>query len=214
MPKEMNPGSGKSMNKESKQLILLLTLITAGLIYGYYTYLFTPKLADIQSLKQFLQERQSRYALLLGYKEKNASLYGEVAQLEAKYHNLKEQIPQEIDKPKLLIDLYTLAKINQVQPQTVTFGSLQTTDSYVTQSLTFSCLGTQQGIINMINDIQLSEDQRFTLESLNFTNDKGIFSGEINLIAYASTIKQIPEELVNKNGIPESSDWEQFIGTP
>ncbi|MEL1135144.1 hypothetical protein AAC978_08150 [Desulfitobacterium sp. THU1] len=181
------------MSKETRQLILLLILITIGLAYGYYSYLFAPKWTEIQELQRFVDERQSRYTTLLGYREKSSSLEWEVAQREKEYNNLRDQIPQMIDKPELVVDLYTFAKINQVQPQTVTFESLETMDTYVTQSLTFTCLGTQQGIINMINDIQRSEGQRFNLERLNFTNDKGILHGEIHLIAYASRVGEEPQ---------------------
>ncbi|AGA69891.1 Tfp pilus assembly protein PilO [Desulfitobacterium dichloroeliminans LMG P-21439] len=173
------------MSKESRQLILLLILVTIGLSYSYYTYLFAPKWTEIQGLQHYIEERQSRYTSLLGYQERSSSLQREVAQLETKYNTLRNQIPQKIDKPKLVVDLYTVAKMNQVQPQAVTFESLEAIDSYVTQSLTFTCLGNRQGIINMINDIQRSEGQRFNLESMNFTNDKGILHGEIHLIAYA-----------------------------
>lgn len=176
------------MSKQSRQLILLLILVTAGIFYGYYVYIFTPKWADIQVLKQYRQEGQSRYEGLLAYREEGRSLYEELFELETKLDKLREQIPHQIDKPQLIIDLYTVAKINQVQPQEVTFEELQTMDTYVTQALTFTCLGTQESIIQMIDDLQTENNQGFTLESLNFTNNEGILTGEIRLITYASKV--------------------------
>lgn len=176
------------MSKESRQLILLLILVVGGIIYFYYSYLFIPKWADIQTIKGGLQERQSRYELLQTYGENGISLYNEINKLEAKNNELRKQIPQKINKPQLIVDLYTVAKVNQVQPQTVTFDELQSMDTYLIQPLTFTCLGTQASIIKMINNLQVGEDYRFTLESLDFSNDEGILSGEIRLNAYASQL--------------------------
>lgn len=174
------------MKKETRQLILLIILIAVGGFYAYYTYLFTPEWEKIQSLEGILQERQERHELLLSYIGRSSELDAEIRDLEGKREELQARIPQEINKPDLVTDLYTVAKINQVQPRSVTFASSEKMDSYIIQTLTFSCLGPQENIIRMIDDLQMDEEQRFTLENMRFTNDQGILQGELQLKAYAT----------------------------
>ena len=175
------------MKKETRQLILLVILIAVGGFYAYYTYLFTPEWEKIQSLEGILQERQERHELLLSYVGKNSELDAQIRELDGVREELQAQIPQEIDKPNLVTDLYTVAKINQVQPRSVTFASSEKRDNYIVQSLTFSCLGPQESIIKMIDDLQMDEEQRFTLENMRFSNDQGILQGELQLKAYATS---------------------------
>lgn len=174
------------MKKESRQLILLIALIAVGGIYAYHTYLFTPEWMKIQNLKGQIQERQDRYEQLASHVGNSSALDAQIRDLEERSIELQAQIPLLIDKPNLVTDLYTVAKTNQVQPQAVNFDNSEAMDTYIIQSLTFTCLGSQENIIRMINDLQMDQEQRFTLESMRFTNDKGILQGELHLLAYAT----------------------------
>jgi|GEM_PF-1470280 len=194
------------MDKNAKQLIFLVILIISGLIYAYYAYLFTPEWANIQLLQQYRQEGQSRYEKLLAYQENRHELEEEIVNLEAEYIELHHKFPNQVDKPQIVRELYTVAKVNMVQPKSVTFGELESMDTYDIQAITFSCLGPQANVIKMINELQTEENLSYTLESLDFTNTEGILEGEIILKAYINKISaDIGEEISAEELSPERS---------
>ncbi len=191
------------MSKESRQVFLLVVLLVVGVSYAYYTYLFTPKWADIQTLKGMYQQRQSRYELLLGYSGQEAYLSAEIKNLEKQSEELWKQIPSAIHKPDIVVELYTIAKQNQVEPLHVSFGETQGEKDYIAQRLVLNCRGSQEQITKLINDLQSANDQRFTLASLNFVHSEGVLNGEIHLIAYASTVKPAAKKVLDEDYMTE-----------
>lgn len=173
------------MKKETKQLLFLFTLIGIGLIYFYINYLFMPQWSNIKQLEEINAERKSYHELLLTYESNSTTLQKELDTVQLAYSDLMEQIPQKIDKPELVISLYNEAKVNQVQPETVVFGTLETRDGYLVQPITFICLGGSQNVFQMINTLQNNSAYKFALDSVNFTNQGDLLRGEMQLLAYA-----------------------------
>lgn len=177
------------MKKETKQLIFLLVLLSGGLIYAYSTYLFTPEWTKVQSLAEQVSVRKSRYEHLVAYQDNISSLQAEIKSLQLQSAEFTARIPITIDKPGLLVSLYTVAKANKVEPQAVSFEPLKSQDTYLAQPIIFVCSGESQNVLTMIKKLQTEGTQRFTIESVNLTNQLGVLRAELKLMTYASNTR-------------------------
>lgn len=172
--------------KELKQLFFLVILIGLGLIYLYVNYLFIPQRSNIEQLKEKIAERTSHLELLQSYERNPTALKNELETLQMEYSNLKDQIPDKIDKPEIVASLYNEAKLNEVQPLTVAFGTLETREGYMVQPIVFNCIGQAENVFQMINALQDDQTFQFSVESANFAKEGGLLHGQISFFAYAS----------------------------
>ncbi|MHB1653752.1 MAG: type 4a pilus biogenesis protein PilO [Desulfitobacteriaceae bacterium] len=174
------------MKKEQAQKIILLILLGVGLIYGYVTYLFAPQWANIKSLAQRLQERQTYYRELQSYHGNPANLQQEIQTAEKQLKEGANQFPNSFDKPQIMVYLYTVAKQHSVVPQTVKFEQTQNKGFYQEMPLSLSCEGKSADVLSLIQDLQRGTSPRFATQSVNLTVQKGNMQGELKLVAYAA----------------------------
>ena len=87
--------------------------------------------------------------------------YGDVAQLTAKIEDLDneienfyEKVPNIKNVPGLLVDFYTSAKKNNVIAQTVTFGRLESKESYNSFQVSIDVLGAKRDVYSFIKEIE------------------------------------------------------------
>lgn len=173
------------MKKEQRQKILLLVLLGAGAIYAYSTYLLLPEWGKIKSLQQSLGQRQGYYQQLQAHEGNRAGLQTEISQLNAKLKQASLSVPGRLDKPQMLVYLYTMAKGHGVKPQALKFEAIQAKGFYQEMPLSLSCEGKPEDILRLIQDLKNGSEQRLVPQSVNLTQQQGVMRGELKFLAYA-----------------------------
>lgn len=175
------------MKKEQGQKIILAVLLGIGLVYLYANYLFLPQWKNIQRLQQQLTTRQGYYSRLLSYKHDPSGLQQQVQGLQSQLKESGGQNPIGLDKPQILVYLYSVAKHYAVVPQSVAFEPLQNKGFYQELPLTFVAKGKPSDVLAMIESLQQGVSPRLTTHSVSLKVDKGVMSVNLKLAAYALT---------------------------
>ena len=154
------------------QIIALVIIIVLALIYTYINFLFLPKWTSIQKQREQLQKRQAYYQQLLGYQSNPAGLKKTSDGLEDQAKDLTAQIPSQLDKPQIMVDIYTIAKLHSINPQTLKFEPLQNKGDHQELTMNFSCSGNTEDVLSLIEDLEHTPLQKFALQSINLTRSK------------------------------------------
>ena len=176
----------KGLKKEKLQIILLIIFVISGLSYAYMTLLFSPEWTVIQNVTSQLHAQEKHYQELLTYQKDQSGLQQEIKTLETKVLQLNSQLPNRLDKPQIMVGLYTLAKQHLVYPQTIAFEPAQTKGTYQELGMSFSCLGKTSDILALIQDLQFGGTQRLAIKSISLTGSQGNMRAELKLTANAS----------------------------
>ncbi|OLN32230.1 type 4a pilus biogenesis protein PilO [Desulfosporosinus metallidurans] len=176
----------KELKKEKLEIIILVLFVMLGLGYAYVAFLFLPEWTVIQRATSQLNAQMRNYQELLAYQKNQSALQQDIKTLETKVQQLKAQVPNRLDKPQLMVDLYTLAKQHSVSPQSITFEPIQTKGSYQTIGMNVNYIGKTADVLALIHDMQYGGGQRLTLQSLNLTVSQGNMRAFVKLTAYAS----------------------------
>ena len=176
----------KELKKEKLEIIALILFVMFGLVYAYMTLLFLPEWMVIQSSTSQLYAQENHYQELLTYQGKQSGLQQEIKTLETKVLLLNSQLPNRLDKPQLMVGLYSLAKQHSVIPQTIAFEQAQNKGTYQEMGMSFSCLGKTADILTLIQDLQFGGSQRLAIKSINLSISQGIMRAELKLTAYSS----------------------------
>lgn len=159
-----------------------------GLVYAYMTFLFLPEWTVIQSTTSQFNAQKNRYQELLTYQKNQSGIQQEIKTLETKVLQLNIQLPNKLDKPQLMVGLYSLAKQHSVYPQTIAFEQAQTKGSYQEMGMSFSSLGKPADILAMVHDLQFGGNQRLAIKSVNLSVSQGTMQAELKVTAYASIV--------------------------
>lgn len=174
------------MKKEKLEAIALAVLLGLGLVYAYYTYLLSPEIETIKQKTGQLSERGTYYLRLQNYADNEAGLDKEIQTLEQEMKGLAAMAPARLDKPQIMVELYTLAKQKGVYPQTVVFAEPQTKAGYLELPLTFSCLGQPEPILSLISALVADQNSKLALQAVNLTQQQGTLRAELKLTGYFS----------------------------
>lgn len=176
----------KALKKEKLEIIALILFVMFGLVYAYMTLLFLPEWMVIQSSTSQLYAEKDHYQELLTYQKNQNGLQQEIKTLETKVLQLNFQLPNRLDKPQIMVGLYTLAKQHSVIPQTIAYEQAQNKGTYQEMGMSFSCLGKTANILTLIQDLQFGGSQRLAIKSINLSVLQGIMRAELKLTAYSS----------------------------
>lgn len=163
---------GENVKKEKKQKIALAIILALTLIYAYINYLFIPKLALLQEQRKQLQNRQAAYQQLFSFQSNQAGLAKTSESLEGEAKNLTALIPSQLDKPEIMVDIYTIAKLHAVEPQTLKFEPIQNKGDHQELTMNLSCFGQTEDILSLIDNFEHTPLHKFALLSTNLTTAK------------------------------------------
>lgn len=174
------------MKKEKFQIIILIGIILFGICYAYLKFLFLPQWTVIQAASSRLDSLENQYQDLITYQSKQNELAQEIKSLEGKLKELNGQLPGQLDKPQLMVGLYTLAKKHSVNPQSLTFEQAQTKGSYQELGMSFNCSGKTTDLLALIHDLQFGDSQRLGVKSITLTGSQQDMRADLLLTASAS----------------------------
>lgn len=174
------------MKKEALEKVLLMVLLFGVLVYSYNTFLLRPELSTLEKLNTELQAKQSRYEQLLVYQEDKIGFEEEIKRLEAENTTLDAQIPSSLDKPQMMMYIYSVAKSTQVEPVSLNFEQSKNSEEVQSMVLSFSCLGKINDVLVFMKKIQFEGTQKMGIQSVNLVNQNGTLKADIKFVAYAS----------------------------
>lgn len=117
---------------------------------------------------------------------------------------LKAKLPNRLDKPQIIVALYTLAKQHGVNPQSITFDQAQNKGAYQEMGISLSCLGKTADLLAMIHDLQFGAGQRLAVKSVNLSGSQGNMRADLKLTASA----------LNGNSNVSGGDKPTFMNSP
>lgn len=161
-------------------------IVIAGGIYAYVAYLFLPQWETLQRQSQELRKREAYYLKLQDAQSNLPQLQQEAQDLKSKMQKQNTQMPGNLDNAQLLVDIYVLAKQKGVNPQSLTFDSVQKKESYQEINMSFTCEGLPASVLNLIEDLQHGPSFRAAIRGVNLSSQKGAMKAELKLAAYAS----------------------------
>lgn len=156
------------MRKEKIEKIALAVVLALGLVYAYLNYLFLPKWALLQKQREQLRSREAYYQQLLSYQSNKEGLTKTIASLDSQAKELTAQIPADLDKPQIMVDIYTIAKLHAVNPQTLKFEQIQKKGNNQELAMSLTCSGKIDDILSFIKDLETTPLDKFALQSINF----------------------------------------------
>ena len=171
------------MKKEKSQIILLVLIIMFGISYAYIKFLLLSQWTVIQEANNQLFTLQNNYQELLTYQKNQSGLQQEIKTLEEKVLQLNAQLPNRLDKPQIMVGLYTLAKQHSVVPQSVAFEQIQTKGASQELRMSLSCSGKTVDLLAVIDDLQFGGSQRLAIKSLSLTGSQQNMRAELKLMA-------------------------------
>ncbi len=175
------------MKKETLEKVLLAVLLFGVIVYSYITYLLSPELSSLEKLNAELQVKQGRYEQLLVYQEDKTGLQEEIKRLEVENTVLNAQIPSLLDKPQIMMYIYSVAKSTQVEPVSLNFEQSKSSEDVQSMVLSFSGLGKVNDVLAFIKKIQFEGAQKMGIQSVNLVNQNGTIKADIKFVAYASS---------------------------
>lgn len=191
------------MKKEKIEKIALSLILILGFGYAYTEFLLLPQWIVLQTSTSQLDIKKNDYQELLTYQGDQSGLQQKIITLETKVAELGTQVPDQLDKPQLMVGLYTLAKQHGVSPQSIAFEQAQTIGNYQELGMVFNSLGKPADTLAMIHDLQFGGSQRLVIKSINLTIQEGTMKAELKLAANAS------------GGIPSASTQKPaFMNSP
>ncbi|WP_088226202.1 hypothetical protein [Desulfosporosinus sp. FKB] len=174
----------KIEKKEKIEIIILIFFVFLGLLYAYISFAFLPEWIIIQKSKSQLKAQQEYYQKLLTYQKNKSQLQLDINELKSKVTQLNSQVPNGLDKPQIMVQLYNLSKQHAVIPQKITFEKTQAKSSFETIGISFSCDGKSDDIQAMIHELQFGKTQRMAINSINLTISEGTMHAELKLLTY------------------------------
>lgn len=174
------------MKKEKFQIIILICIIMFGISYAYLKFLFLPQWAVIQDSTNRRLSLENQYQELLSYQKNLSGLQQDIKTLKAKVNQLNDQLPNQLDKPPIMVGLYDLAKQHSVDPQSIAFEQAQTKGAYQEMGMSFSCLGKTTDLLALLHDLQFGESQQLAIKSISLTGSQQNMRAELKLTAYGS----------------------------
>ena len=173
------------MTKEQLEKTALFLLIVAAAIYVYTTYALQPELAKLREQAQQLQQRQEHLRLLRSYELNTASLQQEIQKSEADLAKLNKQIPRTLDKPSLIVNLYTIVKRHGAQAQSLSFDQVQKKSAVQEMGITLALTGAAENVLATIKDLQFGDTLQLSVQSVTMSADKSGIRAELKLLARA-----------------------------
>lgn len=109
------------MDKNRKQIILLIFLIFIGINYALYQFFFLPSLKSLKLKEKEYVNKHEKLKSLINEKNNYEALKNEIDRLKSDTEELDAIAPHTIDTPQLVYDFYTACKKYGIKGEDLTF---------------------------------------------------------------------------------------------
>lgn len=176
------------MDKNKRQIIILICLLAFIANYSIYTYYINPRLQKIIDLKKSYEQKLNKLNSLEKEKASIHSLKENVSNLKVESEKLDDMAPREIDTPKLIYDFYNFCRLYGVTGDSIKFqleatseteNNNENTDTnnnnnseknsdlvLVSLTIDLSIKGNKQNIGNMLNNLNSITDRKLNVKNI------------------------------------------------
>ena len=176
------------MEKQKKQLLMLIAVVSFGFMYAYIQFLLTPQWGVIKGLATELSVSQAHLERLEESDNNLSTLKQNVVELTMVESDLKERIPTGLDKPDIMMTIYSMAKENDLSSRNLSFEGIREENQTFTMGMAFSCTGSRDNINTLVEQFHLGSKYIFVLESISYSSSEEVVSSDMRLVAYALNI--------------------------
>ena len=174
------------MERDKKELLVLIVIIFLGLNYAFYEYYFIPKKISLESKKQSYKEKEGRLNYLKEQQKNIDVINKEIESLTKE----TEKLDSKINTPQLVYDFYNVCKNYNVKGENVSFTlPEETSEQMQTFLISLSVSGTSGNVESFIKDIEGSTNNKMNVKSVTLSSmesSEGGSSAEIVLYQYVN----------------------------
>lgn len=196
------------MEKNKRDLMILIALLFVGVNYASYTYFIKAQLNSVEQAKnKYITLKKE----LSSIKLKQQSIHTkekEIEKLKQETADFDSMVPVKVDTPKLIYDFYNGCKLSGITGQSISFQLLNeegnsgentdntsnTTDNkdsttsqnnqvsgkFYTLSINLKVTGNKSNIENFIKGLKTITERKLNVKSITIYTPNGITSGSSN----------------------------------
>jgi type IV pilus assembly protein PilO len=173
------------MNKQKNQIIILLAVIFLGVLYAFIQYLFLPQWDILKEKSAHIAERQAYLKKLEENDKILSSLKDQALDLTAQVSMLDKKIPKKLDKPNIMLTIYSMAKNIGLSPKSLNYDPINDEGEFYSMGMNFFCAGSAENIYTFTEQFLNVDKYTFTLDSISISPGEGGVSANMRLVAYA-----------------------------
>lgn len=177
------------MDKQKIEKIILVVLVVVAGFYLYWTYLFQPQWSTLTRTNQEIAARTTYLNRLTSYQD-SARLQQDLVKEQELGKQLSSRLPSTLDKPRISVEVYLLAKQQGVNPQSITFEPLQNKENHQELDFTFVVQGQITPILNMLSTLQQGSTLKYSLKNISLSTSEDQTTATLRLTAYSGLIQE------------------------
>ncbi|MBO8137642.1 MAG: type 4a pilus biogenesis protein PilO [Desulfotomaculum sp.] len=140
-----------------REKVLAALLLFTVIIILYYKFIFEPQWTKIHQLQQKLNnsQRQLEYRLAEEWDD-IPKLQERAVEIKKEIDKINELVPNTVNEPQLLVDLYYMAKKNNLHSETIKFSPLKKVQGkdYSIFSVSMDVTGKNKDIYNYLKEVE------------------------------------------------------------
>lgn len=183
------------MEKNKRDIVVLLVLLTFLINYIFYSNVISPKLNSLKESKNKYNQLQEKINTAINLKIKEKSIKQEVEKLTKETEKLSVLTPNSIDTPQLIYDFYNYCKKHGVVGDTIEFQLEDDKQGEQTQEE----LDSKTQETNQDNQNQQQSTEKENLKVLDITLD--VYCSKEKLDEFLNNLNDITTRRLNIKSI-------------
>ena len=129
------------LSDQKTQIILVIVLGIAGLVYAWYTYLYTPRKEDITTLTEEITTFEGEIATFQLLANRRSEVEAQLAAAQAQWSEILLQFPTEAREQEILANMSVAEEASRLYPISFDRGERRVQDLYIEQDYSIRLLG-------------------------------------------------------------------------
>lgn len=216
------------MDKNKKDLMILIGIIFIGINYGTYTYFISEEMKSVQAFKNNYITQEEKLSEMEVKKETIKQRKKEIEKLKKETINFNRNVPTKVNTPQLIYDFYTACQKYKVTGESISFQLLDNEDNGSSQSndeglsntnvyaltITLKVTGYKIDIETFIKNLNSITERRLNVKSIKLAaldlEDRNEDKGETD----AKVDKKDADDILNKTSFKTTKSYTlQHLGS-
>lgn len=156
------------MEKNKRDLMILIAILFLGLNYAVYTYFVKNQLNNVSEAKSRYISQQNKLYVLEDKRESIDVKKQEVEKLKQKTTVLDKMAPEIINTPQLIYDFYRQCSKYGITGRSISFQLAGSSSSFNTLEIDLKIVGNGKKVEDFIRNLgSITTDRRINVKSIN-----------------------------------------------
>jgi type IV pilus assembly protein PilO len=160
------------MKLSKREIILLIFLLGAVAIGGYYKFLMSPLLENLSAQREVFQQNQDELQILKAKQASLTKLTKEVEELEASKDELIKKLPPYLSLAQIIVELDALSTKAGGTVKNLSFVVGSPSTEYSVLAIPVSWSGTYNQLMAFLDAVEQSE-RKLMVENISMSSDDG-----------------------------------------